>query len=155
MRNILISSGLALVLLLSTGCAPRGIQQSNVGQQMNVEPGIVQSVKQVVINNKGVGNTIGGVLGAVAGGIGGNHVGGGTGNTIATIAGTALGGVLGGMAGDKMDTNYGMEVVVKLNSGRSIGTVLPLNEATTPLGVGQAVNVFMSNNGTISNISPR
>jgi len=155
MKNILISSGLALTLLLSTGCAPRGIQRANVGQQMNVEPGIVQSVKQVVINNQGVGNTVGGIVGAVAGGIGGNHIGGGTGQTVATVLGTAVGGVLGGMAGDKMDTNYGMEVVVKLNSGRTIGTVLPLNEATGPLGVGQAVNVFMSNNGTISNISPR
>lgn len=154
MKTILISSALALALLSTTGCTPRGYERAQVGQQMTVEPGIVQSVKQVVINNQGVGNTLGGIVGAVAGGALGNQVGGGTGKAVATVAGSVVGGVLGGTAGDQMDTNYGQEVVVQLNNGRTVGTVLPINEATAPLGVGQAVNVFFSG-GKISNISAR
>ena len=154
MKKILIGSGLAVTLLFTTGCAPKGYAQSAVGQNMSVEPGVVQSVKRVVINNNGVGNTIGGIVGTVAGGAAGSHVGGGTGQVVASVLGAALGGVAGGTIGDNMDTNYGQEVIVRLNNGRTVATVLRINESTPMLSPGQAVNVFMSG-GTISNISAR
>jgi|GEM_PF-1055779 len=154
MKKILISSALAVTLITTVGCAPRGYETATVGQQMTVEPGVVQSVKTVVINSQGVGNTLGGIVGAVAGGAAGNQVGGGTGKTVATVLGTAVGAALGGTVGDQIDTNYGQEVVVKLNSGRTVATVLRINESTPALGVGQAVNVFFSG-GKISNISAR
>jgi len=154
MKKILISSGLAMSLLLTAGCAPKGYAQSAVGQNMTVEPGVVQSVKRVAINSNGVGNTLGGIVGTVAGGAAGAHVGGGTGQVVASVLGAALGGVAGGTVGDNMDTNYGQEVIVKLNNGRTVATVLRINESTPMLSPGQAVNVFMSG-GTISNISAR
>jgi len=152
MKTILISSALAMTLIMTTGCAPKGYDQSTVGQNMTVEPGIVQSVKQVVIDGNGVGNTLGGVVGSVAGGAAASHVGGGTGQIVATVLGAALGGVVGGTVGDKIDTNYGQEVIVKLNNGRTVATVLRINETTPALRAGQAVNVF-SSGGKISNIS--
>ena len=154
MQKILISSALVLTLMTTTGCAPRGYAQSNVNQAMIVEPGIITSIKQVEINNDGVGNGLGVVLGSVAGGVLGNKVGGGTGKAIATAAGAVAGGVFGGMAGNQMDARYGVEVVVKLNNGQTVATVLPANGALSTLGQGQAVNVLYSN-GQISNISPR
>jgi len=154
MKKILISSGLVLTLLLTTGCAPRGIAQSNVNQAMIVEPGVITAIKQVEINNNGVGNGLGAALGTATGGILGHKVGGGTGKILATAAGAIAGGVLGGMAGNQLDARYGVEVVVKLTNGRSVGTVLPSNGALSALGVGQAVNVMYSG-GQISNISPR
>lgn len=154
MKRILVSTSLVLALMLTTGCAPKGYDQSTVGQNMTVEPGVVQSVRQVSMENNGVGNTLGGIVGSVAGSAAGSHVGGGTGQIVATVLGAALGGVAGGTIGDQMDTNYGQEVIVKLNNGQTVATVLRINGATEQLSVGQAVNVFLSA-GKISNISPR
>ncbi|CAA6802613.1 MAG: Unknown protein [uncultured Sulfurovum sp.] len=152
MKTILIGTSLALTLIFSTGCAPKGYDPSAVGQNMTVEPGVVQSVKQVVMENNGVGNTLGGVVGSVAGSAAGAHVGGGTGRIVATVLGAALGGVAGGKIGDEMDTDYGQEVIVKLNNGKTVATVLRINGATQALQSGQAVNVFFSGS-RISNIS--
>ena len=154
MKKILVSSVLALMMIAGTGCAPKGYAQSRVGQNMQVEPGVVQSVKQVAIDGNGVGNTLGGIVGTVAGAAAGRQVGGGTGQIVASVLGAALGGVAGGSIGDKMDTNYGQEVVVRLTNGKTVGTVLRINQTSPMLAPGQAVNVFMSGGG-ISNISPR
>jgi len=156
MKKLLMGSMIATMTLLSfSGCAPKGYSESAVGSTMKVEPGIVQSVRQVQINNKGVGNTLGTVVGAVAGGVAGSTVGGGAGQTVATVAGTAIGGVVGGIAGDSMDNQYGQEVVVKLDSGRTVATVLRINGASAMLQAGQAVNVFIAADGSISNVVPR
>ncbi len=154
MKKIVISSALVLTVILSSGCAPKGYAQSTVGQNMSVEPGVVQSVKQVVIDGNGVGNTMGGIVGTVAGGAAGAQVGGGTGQVVASVLGAAIGGALGGTVGDKIDTNYGQEVIVRLNNGKTVATVLRINETTPALRAGQAVNVF-SSGGHISNISAR
>lgn len=154
MKKLLISTGLGLTLILTAGCAPKGYAQSSVGQNMTVEAGIVQSVKSVAMENNGVGNTLGGIVGTIAGGAAGSHAGGGTGQVVASVLGAALGGVVGGMAGDQMDTDYGQEVIVKLNNGKTVATVLRINGATAALHAGQAVNVFVTGS-TISNISAR
>jgi len=154
MKKVLISIGTALTLMLVSGCAPKGYAQSTVGANMTVQPGVVQSVRQVAMENQGVGNVLGGIVGTVAGSAAGAEVGGGTGKTVATVLGAAVGGVVGGMAGDQMDTDYGQEVVVRLNNGQTAATVLRINGATQALQVGQAVNVFYSG-GRIANISPR
>jgi len=154
MKKVLVSSILSLTIIMSTGCAPRGYAQRDVNQAMRVEAGVITSIKQVEINNDGVGNGLGVVLGTVAGGVLGDKVGGGSGKAIATVAGAVAGGVLGGMAGNNIDARYGVEVVVKLNTGETVGTVLPANGALSSLGNGQAVNVFFSG-GRVTNVSPR
>jgi len=146
---------LGLTLMATTGCAPRGYAQSSVNQAMRVEPGVITSIKQVAINNNGVGNGLGAVLGTATGAVLGDKVGGGTGRYIATAVGAVAGGVVGGMVGDQMDSRYGVEVVVKLNNGQSVAAVLPQNESLSVLGAGQAVNVLYGANGQITNISPR
>lgn len=154
MKKTLIITSLLVVTLFSTGCAPKGYARSSIGQNMQVEPGIVQSVKQVVIDSQGTGNTLGGVVGSIAGAAAGAQVGGGTGQIVASVLGAALGSVAGGTIGNELDTNYGQEVVVRLNNGRTVATVLRINESTPALMPGQAVNVFTSG-GQISNISAR
>jgi outer membrane lipoprotein SlyB len=155
MKKVIISSMLGLTLMVTSGCAPRGYAQSNVNQAMRVEPGVITSIKQVAINNNGVGNGLGTVLGAATGAVLGDKVGGGTGKYIATAVGAVAGGVAGGMAGDQLDSRYGVEVVVKLNNGQTVATVLPQNESLSVLGAGQAVNVLYTADGKIANISPR
>jgi outer membrane lipoprotein SlyB len=153
-KKILINSILTLTIIVSTGCAPRGYRQSQVNQAMVVESGVITAIKQVEINNDGVGNGLGVALGTVAGGVVGNKVGGGTGKAIATAAGAIAGGVLGGFAGNTIDARYAVEVVVKLDKGQTVATVLPVNGSLSALGKGQAVNVIYSG-GKITNISPR
>jgi len=155
MKKVIISSMLALTLMSTTGCAPRGYAQSNVNQAMRVEPGVITSIKQVAINNNGVGNGVGVALGAATGAVLGDKVGGGTGKYIATAVGAVAGGVAGGMVGDQLDSRYGVEVVVKLNNGQTVAAVLPQNESLSVLGAGQAVNVLYTADGKIANISPR
>jgi outer membrane lipoprotein SlyB len=152
MKKIITSSTLAMALVLTTGCAPKGYAQSTVGQSMTVEAGVVQSVKQVLIESNGVGNTLGGIVGSVAGGAAGSHAGGGTGQIVASVLGAALGGVAGGTLGNSLDKNYGQEVIVKLNNGQTVATVLRINETTPALSPGQTVNVFRSGS-KISNIT--
>ena len=154
MKKFFITSALAVVLFITTGCAPRGYAQSGINQAMVVEPGVITAIKQVEINNDGVGNGLGVVLGSVAGAVVGNKVGGGSGKAIATAVGTVAGGVLGGMAGDTIDARYAVEVVVKQDNGQTVATVLPVNGSLSPLGKGQAVNVIYSG-GKITNVSPR
>ena len=155
MKKILISSVVAITLVVTTGCAPRGYAQSNVNQSMIVEPGVITSIKQVEINNDGVGNALGSVIGAAAGGAAAHHsIGGGTGKAIATAVGAVAGGVIGGLAGNVMDSRYGVEVIVRLDNGKTVATVLPANGALSALGNGQAVNVLYSG-GRIANVSPR
>ena len=154
MKKILLIASLIIATLLSTGCSSRGYAQSSVGQNMQVEPGLVQSVKKVIIDSRGTGNALGGIVGSLAGAAAGTHVGGGTGQVIASVLGAALGSVAGGTVGNELDTNYGQEVIVKLNNGRTVATVLRINESTPALIPGQAVNVFTSG-GKISNISAR
>ena len=154
MKKILLIASLIIATLLSTGCSSRGYAQSSVGQNMQVEPGFVQSVKKVIIDSRGTGNALGGIVGSVAGAAAGAHVGGGTGKIVASVLGATLGSVAGGTIGNQLDTNYGQEVIVKLNNGRTVATVLRINESTPALIPGQAVNVFTSG-GKISNISAR
>lgn len=154
MKKLLFGISTALTLLLFSGCAPKGYAQSSVGQNMTVQPGVVQSVRQVTMENNGVGNVLGGIVGTVAGSAAGAKVGGGSGQVVATVLGGALGSVVGGMAGDNLDTDYGQEIIVRLNNGQTAATVLRINGQTQALQAGQAVNVFYSG-GTIANISPR
>lgn len=154
MKKLLFGISTALTLLLFSGCAPKGYGQSSVGQNMTVQPGVVQSVRQVTMENNGVGNVLGGIVGTVAGSAAGAKVGGGSGQVVATVLGGALGSVVGGMAGDNLDTDYGQEIIVRLNNGQTAATVLRINGQTQALQAGQAVNVFYSG-GTIANISPR
>lgn len=154
MKTIFTATIFALMVLFFTGCVPKGYTKSAVGQNMTVQPGVVQSVRQVAMENNGVGNVLGGIVGTVAGTAAGAKVGGGTGQVVATVLGGALGSVAGGMAGDQLDTDYGQEVIVKLNNGQTVATVLRINGQTQALQAGQAVNVFFSG-GSIANISPQ
>ena len=144
MNKTLIIASLIIATLFSTGCVSRGYARSSIGQNMQVEPGIVQSVNKVIIDSQGTGNALGGLIGSLAGAAAGGHVGGGTGQVVASVLGAALGSVAGGTIGNELDTNYGQEVVVKLNNGRTVATVLRINESTPALMPGQAVNVFTS-----------
>ena len=80
--------------LMLTGCATDGNMMNNQSQVAQVNFGILQSVRQTMVNVNNVSG-VGLVSGAVVGGVLGNQVGGGNGKKWARVLGAVAGGVVG------------------------------------------------------------
>ncbi len=149
---------LALLLMaspLAGGCTPRvgGNDYVVSGAQgsYDVEYGTVVSFRHVRINNESSGKElIGAGAGGVLGGVLGNAIGGGSGRTIATVVGALGGAALGAAGANNMGNQNGVEVVVKLDSGRTLAVVQGADMTFTP---GQAVMVMRGNGKT--RVAPR
>lgn len=125
MKQMTIIVGATLVMGIATlsGCAthnsPNTFTRSEAGRAQNVEAGTVTAVRAVQIQNDSRG--IATATGAVLGGLAGNTVGGGRGQTAATVGGVVAGGAAGNaIAGT---TRPGVEVTVRLESGRTVAVV--------------------------------
>ena len=124
--------GIASVAILSGaavlgGCAPAYYADTYPGyaamRPQTVEMGVVEATRGVRIQNPDTG--LGTVGGAVAGGALGNMAGGGAGRIAATIGGAILGGIVGNAAEYEVSKTNGVEVTVRLDSGRTIAVVQP------------------------------
>ena len=118
--------------LLLTACAspaPEGEMMARYGRVERIESVSIEGDKKF-----GVGT----VIGAVAGGILGNQIGGGSGKAVATAAGVVAGGVIGNKVENRNDRRAGQHVLVKLDSGGSVGITQP---ADGNLRVGDRVRV--------------
>lgn len=132
--------------LLLAGC-PAGLggkdysrDQARVAQE--VQMGVVESVRQV--NIEGTKSPVGAAAGAVVGGAAGSTVGGGTGRVITTTVGALLGGLGGAAAEEAVTRQTGLEITVKLDSGRMIAVTQAADEQ---FNVGERVRV-LSGGGT-------
>jgi len=129
-------------LILFGGCMPSSksgavYSRDQARQVQQVEPGIVQAVRNVQI--EGQQTPVGSLGGAVIGGIAGSSVGGGRGSAIATTAGAIAGGLLGSAIEEGSTRKAALEITVKLDSGRSVAIV---QEADVPFQVGERVRVL-------------
>lgn len=88
----------------------RGVQE--------VQMGVVESVREVRI--EGTKSPIGAGAGAVVGGVAGSNVGGGSGRVVGATIGAVLGGLGGAAAEEAVTRQKGVEITVKLDSGRMI-----------------------------------
>ncbi|EAR55854.1 putative outer membrane lipoprotein Pcp [Photobacterium sp. SKA34] len=149
---------LALTVILSTlglaGCAanPYGnaYNVNDARQMQEVYYGTVVRTQSVTLN--GNGNGIGTLAGGAIGGILGSGVGGGTGSEIATIGGALLGGYLGNEAGEQVTKRNGVNLTIKLNSGRTVSIVQQVNP-NVMFHNGERVQVNISDDGT-SRVTP-
>ena len=129
-----------------SGC-PAGLggadySRSQARTVQEVQMGVVESVREVKI--EGTKTPIGAGAGAVVGGVAGSTVGGGRGTAIATTVGAVLGG-LGGAAVEEAATRpKGVEITVKLDSGRMLAITQAADEE---FRVGDRVRV-LSGGGT-------
>ena len=112
--------------LLLAACAPsqRGdvYQRGQALRAQTVEMAVVETVRPVQIagTNSGVG-TLGG---ASLGGIAGSTVGGGSrANAAGAIAGAIIGGMVGSAVEQGTSQRPGVEVTVRLDSGRMIAVI--------------------------------
>jgi len=137
---------IAASALLLAGC-PAGLGGKDYSREQartvqEVQMGIVESVREVSI--EGTKTPIGAGAGAVVGGVAGSTVGGGRGSVIGTTVGAVLGGLGGAAAEEAATRQKGVEITVKLDSGRLLAITQGADEE---FRVGDRVRV-LSGGGT-------
>jgi outer membrane lipoprotein SlyB len=133
--------GVVAALALSA-CAPTMSGDTYRGHEamraQTVEMGVVESVRVVTIEAPQTG--VGTVGGAALGGIAGSAIGG---SSRANAAGAVAGAIVGGMVGSAVERDanrrQGIELTVKLDSGRMIAVV---QEATETFRPGDRVRIL-------------
>ena len=139
--------GLLSLAMVVSGCASSRAgkvytrDQSRITHE--VEAGTVESVGEVSI--EGTKTPIGAAAGGIMGGVLGSTMGGGSGTRIATTAGALAGAAAGAVAEEKITRKKGVEVQVKLDSGR---TLVVVQEADEAFQVGDRVRVLTGPDGT-------
>ncbi|MRI57986.1 MAG: hypothetical protein C6H99_00590 [Epsilonproteobacteria bacterium] len=119
MKKILIAVMVAVMMVLSSGCAPKGYTSADVGAVMITYEGEVISTRTVNIQDSGEGTILGAIMGAVVG----HQIGGGSGRDVATAAGA----IIGGMVGNNLNRGVGQELVIKLENGQKISTLIKID----------------------------
>ncbi len=146
MKAIRFISFLVLAALLA-GCASSKsgevYSRDEARQVMTIQLGVVEFVKEVKVEGSKSG--LGTAGGAIIGGVAGSTIGGGKGSTLAALGGAVLGGIAGNVAEEKLTNFNGLELTVKLDSGKAIATV-QANDVM--FAVGDRVRVLTTRSGT-------
>ncbi len=137
----------AAAMLTMAGCASSSsnvytYEQTLQAQIMNT--GTVASVKSVIIQASNP-PVAGGAIGGVTGGVIGSTVGRGHGRDVATVVGALAGAAIGAVIEKEAGTRNGLEIVVNLDSGR---TIVVVQEADVPMFPGDRVRVLTAPDGT-------
>lgn len=142
----LTSAVLVATIVSLAGCASgtggKDYSRAQTRTVQEVQMGIVESVREV--NIEGTKTPIGAGAGAVVGGVAGSTVGGGKGSVVGAAVGAVLGGLGGAAAEEAVTRNKGVEITVKLDSGRLIAITQTADET---FQVGDRVRV-LSGSGT-------
>ena len=118
--------GIALLSLgVLTGCAS-GVggddyERRDTRRAYEVKMGVVEDVRRVSIG--GTDSGVGTIAGGAVGGIAGSSIGGGRGSAVGAVIGAVAGGIAGKAAEEAATRTTGLEIVVRLDSGRTIAVV--------------------------------
>ena len=141
------SALLVAALIALTGCASgtggKDYSRAQTRSVQEVQMGIVESVREV--NIEGTKTPIGAGAGAVVGGVAGSTVGSGRGSVVGTAVGAVLGGLGGAAAEEVVTRKKGVEITVKLDSGRLIAITQAADEL---FKVGDRVRVLSGSGAT-------
>jgi outer membrane lipoprotein SlyB len=137
---------IAASTLLLAGC-PAGLGGKDYSREQartvqEVQMGIVESVREV--NIEGTKTPIGAGAGAVVGGVAGSTVGSGRGSVVGATVGAVLGGLGGAATEEAVTRQKGVEITVRLDSGRMLAITQAADEV---FQVGDRVRV-LSDGGT-------
>lgn len=114
---LLIAASTAVLLAgCASGVGSGDYSRSQTRSAQEVQMGTVESVRTVKI--EGTKSVVGPAAGAVVGGVAGSTVGGGRGRVVGATVGAVLGGVGGAAAEEAITRQDGLEITVKLDSGR-------------------------------------
>ncbi|MDA8260772.1 MAG: hypothetical protein M0Z99_34925 [Betaproteobacteria bacterium] len=133
----LIAAGTLLLAGCPAGLGGSDYSRSQARTVQEVQMGVVESVREVTI--EGTKTPFGAGAGAVVGGVAGSTVGGGRGSVVGATVGAVLGGVGGAAAEEAVTRQKGVEVTVKLDSGRMIAVT---QAADQEFRVGDRVRVL-------------
>lgn len=123
--NIFTGPALALTALLVAGCAgglgSGDYERSDTRRAYDVRMGVVESVRGVQIagSKSGVGTG----AGAVVGGVAGSNIGEGKGSVVGAVVGAVVGGMAGSAIEKGATRKNGLEITVRLDSGRTVAIV--------------------------------
>ena len=144
--GVLTSTMLEAAIVSLAGCASgtggKDYSRAQTRTVQEVQMGIVESVREV--NIEGTKTPIGAGAGAVVGGVAGSTVGSGKGSVVGAAVGAVLGGLGGAAIEEGVTRNKGVEITVKLDSGRLIAITQTADET---FQVGDRVRV-LSGGGT-------
>ncbi|MEW5973425.1 MAG: glycine zipper 2TM domain-containing protein [Pseudomonadota bacterium] len=148
MKRVVASLTLLAAVVALAGCASSlsgasySRDQARVAQE--VEYGRVEAVRVVAI--EGTKSNIGTGAGAIAGGVAGAGIGSGsTTRTVGALAGAIIGGMAGAAAEEGITRQDGLEITVRLDSGRTIAVVQAADVQFRP---GDRVRVLYGRDGT-------
>lgn len=146
MKKLFAFTLLAASSALLTGC-PAGLGSKDYSREQartvqEVQMGIVESVRTVKI--EGTKTPIGAGTGAVVGGVAGSTAGSGRGSVVGAAVGAVLGGLGGAAAEEAVTRQEGIEVTVRLDSGRILAITQAADE---DFRVGDRIRV-LSGGGT-------
>lgn len=122
----LIAAGTLLLAGCPAGLGGKDYSRSQARTVQEVRMGIVESVREVRI--EGTKTPIGAGAGAVVGGVAGSTVGSGRGSVVGTAVGAVLGGLGGAAAEESVTRQTGVEITVKLDSGRLLAITQAADE---------------------------
>ncbi len=145
--GVLTSTLLAAAIVSLVGCASgtggKDYSRAQTRAVQEVQMGIVESVREV--NIEGTKTPIGAGAGAVVGGVAGSTVGSGKGSVVGAAVGAVLGGLGGAAIEEGATRNKGVEITVKLDSGRLIAITQSADET---FQVGDRVRVLSGGGAT-------
>lgn len=133
----LFTTGILLLGGCASGLGGKDYTRAQARTVQEVEMGRVESVREVRI--EGTKTPIGAGAGAVVGGVAGSTVGGGRGSVVGATVGAVLGGLGGAAAEEGITRKRGLEITVKLDTGRTIAITQADDEA---FRVGDRVRVL-------------
>ncbi|MEZ5435604.1 MAG: hypothetical protein R3E67_03105 [Pseudomonadales bacterium] len=147
MKKIIFIALAASLASLTIGCTYRSedaYSRYDANQSMNVEYGTVREMRRV--NMRGYSNGVGAVTGSVIGGIAGNAVSGQWDKGLGTMLGILVGGLVGSVAQQNITEADGWELIIQLDSGRTVAIAVPTSEQQ--FGVGQRVKLMENPRGS-------
>ena len=145
--RIVTSALLTAAIVALGGCASgtggKDYSRDQTRAVQEVQMGVVESVREV--NIEGTKTPIGAGAGAVVGGVAGSTVGGGRGSIVGATLGAVLGGLGGAATEEAVTRQKGVEITVKLDSGRMIAVTQAADEE---FRVGDRVRVLSGGGAT-------
>lgn len=133
----------ALAVGLMSGCAStlsgESYSREEARRPQQVQIGVIEFVRPVVI--EGTKTPIGAGAGAIVGGIAGGAVGEGRGSAIGSVLGSVAGGIAGAVVEEQATKRQGIEITVRLESGKVLAVVQEESPKET-FTVGERVRVL-------------
>lgn len=130
--------------IVSAGCVSglgsNDYERREARRVYEVKMGVVESVRNVKI--EGTESGVGTLAGGAVGGIAGSSVGGDRGQAIGAVLGAVAGGIAGAAAEEALTRRPGLEITVRLDSGRIIAVVQ--EDTGERFAVGDRVRVLES-----------